>query len=340
MLQLILEFNVQDISKYRSQLMGVATFLVIFGHSVGNGVLMPNWMESLCGLASVGVDIFLVVSGLGLWYSLNNVNTNRWGGVKYWYLRRYKRILIPYLLIIGLHKLLSVLHGQPILQAVLELSTVSYWINHRGAWFIAMLIPLYAITPLHYKICQWVKSQVLYSFVLIGIIVLVSVLNYPMENSAGKIVIANIKHVLYHLPSFFIGFMLAPYALSNKKISNFWVIILPLAAVVIMKYMQWGYWPEFLVFPFLPILCCFFKSMGSWISSVLVFFGKISLESYLFNGVVGAWIIWYLPQLYYSPLNKGCYLSYFMVCFVGTILAYFVNRLCNSLIKRSLFILS
>lgn len=80
MLQLILEFNVQDISKYRSQLMGVATFLVIFGHSVGNGVLMPNWMESLCGLASVGVDIFLVVSGLGLWYSLNNVNTNRWGG--------------------------------------------------------------------------------------------------------------------------------------------------------------------------------------------------------------------------------------------------------------------
>lgn len=53
--------------------MGIATLLVIFGHSAGNGVVMPDWMESLCGLASVGVDIFLLVSGFGMWYSLNNL---------------------------------------------------------------------------------------------------------------------------------------------------------------------------------------------------------------------------------------------------------------------------
>lgn len=47
------QFNVNDISKYRTQLMGIATLLVIFGHSVGNGVVMPRWMESLCGIASV-----------------------------------------------------------------------------------------------------------------------------------------------------------------------------------------------------------------------------------------------------------------------------------------------
>lgn len=51
------QFNVQDISKYRTYLMGIATLMVIFGHSAGNGVVMPGWMESLCGLASVGVDI-------------------------------------------------------------------------------------------------------------------------------------------------------------------------------------------------------------------------------------------------------------------------------------------
>ena len=68
------QFNVNDISRYRTQLMGIATLLVIFGHSVGNGVVMPRWMESLCGLASVGVDIFLLVSGLGLWYSLKSID--------------------------------------------------------------------------------------------------------------------------------------------------------------------------------------------------------------------------------------------------------------------------
>ena len=60
--------------------MGIATLLVIFGHSAGNGVAMPGWMESLCGVASVGVDIFLLVSGLGLWYSLNNLNAEHLSG--------------------------------------------------------------------------------------------------------------------------------------------------------------------------------------------------------------------------------------------------------------------
>lgn len=75
-----MQFNVQDISKYRTHLMGIATLLVIFGHSAGNGVIMPDWMESLCGLASIGVDIFLLVSGLGMWYSLNNLKEESLSG--------------------------------------------------------------------------------------------------------------------------------------------------------------------------------------------------------------------------------------------------------------------
>lgn len=73
-------FHVNDISEYRTELMGVATLLVIFGHSAGNGVVMPGWLESFCGLASVGVDIFLLVSGLGLWYSLRKSDLNDRGG--------------------------------------------------------------------------------------------------------------------------------------------------------------------------------------------------------------------------------------------------------------------
>lgn len=76
------DFHVSDISQYRTELMGVATLLVIFGHSAGNGVAMPGWMESLRGLASVGVDIFLLVSGLGLWYSLRKSDLTARGG--YW----------------------------------------------------------------------------------------------------------------------------------------------------------------------------------------------------------------------------------------------------------------
>lgn len=62
--------DVSLISKYRTQLMGVATLLIILVHSYQQGVLMTEWMESLCNIGSIGVDIFLLVSGLGMWYSL------------------------------------------------------------------------------------------------------------------------------------------------------------------------------------------------------------------------------------------------------------------------------
>lgn len=332
----MIQFNVQDISEYRGQLMGIATLLVIFGHSVGNGVAMPRWMESLCGLSSVGVDIFLLVSGLGLWYSLTSLNGNNvQQGVRCWYLRRYKRILIPYLIIIGFHCTLSVLHGMPISQALFELSTLSYWVNHQEAWFIAMLIPVYALTPLHYRICNKVKSPVLYSSLLIAFMVVISALNYPVESTGCQMVIDNVKQVLYHLPSFLIGFMLAPFAKTGKKISYFWMSILPLALVAIMKVMQCGYWPEFLVLPFVAVCCPTFKYMGKIFFSVLNFLGKISLESYLLNVVIGTWIIWYLPNLYNSSMNKGCYLSYFIVCVVGTVLAYLIHLMCNKLFFKS-----
>lgn len=332
-----MQFKVNDISKYRSYLMGIATLLVIFGHSAGNGVVMPEWMESLCGLASVGVDIFLLVSGLGLWYSLNNLKIENLsvGVLKRWYARRYKRILVPYLIIIGFQNILAIIHGRQVLQAFMELSTLGYWINHQGAWFIAMLIPVYAITPLHYSISMKVKRPVLYSMSIIVAVVLVSGLDYPIESSEGQMIMANIKHVLYHLPSFLIGFILAPFALNHKKVSYFWMILLPVGIVVIQKFTHFGYWPGFIVLPFITVCCLLLRYAGRVVYSILGFFGKISLESYLFNGIVGAWIIWYLPRLYESPLNKGCYLSYLIVCVLGTILAYLVNRLCNRMLNHS-----
>ena len=317
--------------------MGVATLLVIFGHSAGNGVIMPKWLESLCGLASVGVDIFLFVSGLGLWYSLKKLNDKsllRWGGIKQWYIRRYKRILIPYLIIIGFHQILSIIHGKPVFSALMELSTIEYWLNHRGAWFIAMLIPVYAITPLHYIICKRMKKPVLYSVAIVAVVVVISSLNYPIDNTEGQMIISNIKHVMYHIPSFLIGFMLAPFAIDNRKISIFWMVLLPASIVIIMRFMHWGYWPEFIVLPFIVVLCLLFQFMHGPMSSVLEFFGKISLESYLFNTVIGSWLIWYLPNLYESPLNYGCYLSYFLICVIGTVLAYFVNRFCNKILNH------
>ena len=90
-----------------------------------------------------------------------------WGGVKYWYSVRYKRILIPYALILGPISVLEVLRGESVWTSILNFSTINYWLNHRGAWFIAMLIPLYAITPVHYMACNRTKAPTLYNMSVI-----------------------------------------------------------------------------------------------------------------------------------------------------------------------------
>lgn len=331
------KFNFNDLSKYRTQLMGVATLLVVWGHSIGNGVIMPKWMEFLCGLASVGVDIFLFVSGLGLWYSLRNIEneyTSISNGLSKWYIKRYKRILLPYFIIIGFHYFLYVFNGMSISQALFEFSTFSFWINHRGAWFIAMLIPIYAITPFHDYICRKTNNTILYTFILISFIITISSINYKIENLKVQIIIDNVKHVLFHLPAFYIGFMVAPWVKKQEKFSYIWIFILSLLIVFVMKTFKFGYWPGFLVYPFMILFCWLFHYCKYYILRFFSFFGKISLESYLFNGVIGAWIIWYLPEIYKSPLNKNCYLHYSLICVVGTILAYFVNKLCGILLGR------
>lgn len=151
MARLMFKYNVKQISKFRTPLMGIATILIFIVHAPDNGVMMPNALKTICALGSLGVDLFLLLSGFGLWYSLNRlfIDKTLMGG-KHWYSVRYKRILIPYVFIIGPITILGILQGESVWTSILNFSTINYWLNHRGAWFIAMLIPLYAITPLHF----------------------------------------------------------------------------------------------------------------------------------------------------------------------------------------------
>lgn len=327
-----MSFKIQEISQYRTELMGVATLLVILGHSAANGVVMPAWMESLCGLASVGVDIFLLVSGLGLWYSLRKSDLIDRGGVFAWYRRRYARVLVPYMLISLVANVLAISRGsQTITTAILDITTINYWLNHRGAWFIAMLIPLYAITPLHDYICRKVKNPLLFNLFVICLFVVISCIPNTIDNIALHRLIDNVLFVIFHLPAFFVGFMIAPLAKIDKEVSWIWMSVVPITVVILLKILGIGYWPGFLFLPFTGILCIVFRYCGRIVMGIFNFFGNISLESYLMNGAVGPWIIAYLPMVYESSINKGNYLHYGLVMILGTLLAYGVHLLCDKL---------
>ena len=51
------KYNVKQISKFRTPLMGIATILIFIVHAPDNGVVMPNALKTICALGSLGVDL-------------------------------------------------------------------------------------------------------------------------------------------------------------------------------------------------------------------------------------------------------------------------------------------
>lgn len=146
-----------------------------------------------------------------------------------------------------------------------------------------MLIPLYAITPVYDWFLKKVRQPVLFTLGLVVAIVGLSCVHIKIADVSIAKIQENIRHVAVHLPPFFIGYLLAPMAKEQKNVSLLWMIIVPLLITAAMKFLHFGYWPGSLVFILVPILCWVIKHCGKMINSILEFFGKISLESYLFN---------------------------------------------------------
>ncbi len=65
-----LKFNLNLLTKYRLELMGISAILIILCHSVVEGVKMPLILSYLLSLGNAGVDIFLFLSGMNMYFSL------------------------------------------------------------------------------------------------------------------------------------------------------------------------------------------------------------------------------------------------------------------------------
>lgn len=258
------------------------------------------------------------------------------GGVKYWYSVRYKRILIPYALIFGPISVLEVLRGESVWTSILNFSTINYWLNHRGAWFIAMLIPLYAITPVHYMACNRTKSPTLYNMAIILFLVVAASIKVDFSSAVLSKLFDNMQFVAFRLPSFFIGYMLAPFAKDGKSVSLIWMVMIPLIIVATMRFLHFGYWPGFLVLPLVVFSSYILRHAGCFVFEILSFFGKISLESYLFNTTIGSVLIFLFPRIHESCLNNNGYLHYAAILIIGTLLAFSVSKFCERVIFKKI----
>lgn len=201
---------------------------------------------------------------------------------------------------------------------MLNLSTISYWIDKTGCWFVDILVPIYLLTPLWNRLLEKVAYPIIPTILVF----------------AAMMYVDNFYASAFHQASFFfVGFWLGRYVrqgicISMKEmvaIGGFFVLLLVGHYVFGI-----GELLPIVVMPCMFIGCLVLERIGS--SSLirfLNFFGGISLESYLLNVTLITWIVHFnlLPESLFP------YRYLFMVV-VGIILATVINRLCKPIVEK------
>jgi len=270
------------LSRFRTELMGIGALGVLLVHSL-DIVPWPNRLISIVSYGGVGVYIFVFLSGVGLYHSF----ASRGGRVDRteFYRRRFSRVLVPYLLISGIWYGMKYLifQFQPGM-FLLELSTLSFWLHHKGAWYVAMLIPLYLIYPFFHNWMQRSHRGLKTCILVILILGLGTVLHKWMPA-----LLDHLSQVMNSLWIFALGYYYGKKVHEGSNLPElyvcFFAVFLAIQFIPLWRlkflddalYAFEGIVVLQVAASILPVL-----KIG-WFHQILAWFGKHSLELYLTN---------------------------------------------------------
>lgn len=143
--------NLSVLSKHRNVIYGICALWIVGLHAVNNFGFWPNVSGLVLDVLkwfftkSYGVDVFVFLSGISLYYSFDNDSS-----YTTFIQKRLRRILPALLLTYGVKWILQVLDGNHELPWLFwHLSLVPFYVdgNKDGAWFFAFIIVLYLAYP-------------------------------------------------------------------------------------------------------------------------------------------------------------------------------------------------
>ena len=279
------------LSSERQAIMGLAILWVMFFHSSVNLGRFPL-INTLKRFGNLGVDIFLLLSGIGLFNSAQRLRReyeDHW--VVAFYRKRVIRIL-PATIICLLPWYLYLYREQDVnmLRWLLDITSLSFWIDGKNrGWYVALSIVLYLMFPIFYCMLVKGKSNRLLSFiVLIAIdIAFNTAIAIYKPDWFGKVNLA-----LCRVPVFILGCFLASKVKDN--IEQGWLALICLLAAILLVFLRirfieplkiygiWRYLYGALGFCITVVTSVIFHSFhGKWLSKIFSFFGKYTLELYL-----------------------------------------------------------
>lgn len=272
------------ISKYRTQLMGISILWVMFFHAHSR-IESVHFFTFLQDIGYGGVDFFYFLSGLGVYYAYK-------GDVKDFYIRRIKRIFPYYLPLVLAYSLymysINYISGGVVFTNMLLLS---FWFNLPGTfdWYIPSLLLLYLLAPLF---LHYFKKNKIIPTVLVLIFTLVTYFLF-VDTKLNYLLIAFLRFPVF-LGGIWVGYLIK----ENKvtKLNALSVILLGVSFLVGigLLFYFFEYHPEFrtrfsqtmlpfwlMTLPFCMFMAYFFSKLENYKYPILTFFGTYSLLLYI-----------------------------------------------------------
>ena len=306
-------FHLKDISTYRSELI----LWIMMLHFTFNQI-KPLGFISQYGFA--GVDIFLFVSGFGLFYSLDKDNN-----LARYYRKRLLRIFPTYY-IIGFITNLLLTHDD-ILTFLFRYSTIGFWIGREYAeWFIPSIILLYLLAPFIKKIIdkRW--------FILISIII-ASIFFIAFYYTDKEYILDRLHFfLLYRVPAFILG-MICAYWLKNNANNNFFLYIL-IGGIPFFIYFypfhhhiyNYKYYSLAFLLPVFLTAFILISKYAKWLSPILKKMGNASLEIYLIQGIFFQLVISGKTSIYPEWHDTLSILMIIASTFLGIITHWLIDK--------------
>lgn len=325
------------LSRYRSWLFSVSIVLVMFSHyfedvvGIGSGSMLRKIADIFNGtIGTVGVDIFCLLSGMGLYYSYSKNSDTR-----SFYKRRFCKLLLPYVTIGGLFWIIKdlLILRLPLTDFVWDFTMISFWTDGcRTTWFVSFIAIMYIVFPVLYRMINVPKFH---SFVITMLICAIFTFSLIWLSCAHKWYYANTELALWRCLPFVIGTYLGAAIKNNWLNDNkLWILI---GAGVVLKVAY--VFATFKGINFFPtrLVACFWAISLSYIVAILIdrfrfgifekanlLISALTLELYLSHVVVR-----HLLRMFDVPTNN-------ILVFMGYIALSFVVSIAYGRLKSKL----
>ena len=278
--------NLSALSKYRSELMGIAIIWIVLFHSnisaPDNFFLRVLWYLFVSFGGGIGVDIFFILSGFGLFYSVKFIDkeviSRNWGG---WIVKRMKRILPSYLIVAILYYILK---GDFCLYNLCQLNFLVNGI--RDFWFIPAIVICYLLFPLFYQIGKKIGFR---NMMIVSTLIVVAV-TYAL-NYFNPIYYSKIEIFLQRIPCFVLGIYWGYLSVINSYKEYYLGIIFSVLLIPVCMYThfvgssRWTFF--FMTIVFIQVLLLLLIYLGNTLKTILQYLGKRSLQIYLTHVSLG-----------------------------------------------------